>query len=975
MVDTIINSENRKIFPWKLAVIMIFFSAAIFLIGYSYYNLQKKNLFKEEENSLSSIALLKIGQIERWRSERITDATVFSKDKSLIKNFIHFLSDSNDEAKEELTEWIKLIGKQYDYLNVLIADTSFKVRLSVNSSDFFLGDSIKEEMKKAMKSNIVVLTDLHRSKEIPSIHLDILIPLVDSSNLKKTDIGFAIFRIDPYKILFPLVQSWPVSSKSSETLLLRREKDSVLYLNELRHYKNTALRLKLPLINKTLLATKAVNGTEGLAEGTDYRNISVVGAVHKVPGMAWYMVAKVDKEEILYPLKKYVILLIIIMVLIVLINASIFVFWIWQQRIKFYRSELINKIALIESEKRLREAQEMAHLGFWLWDIKTGDVAWSEEVYKIFCLNPHTFTPKIDSILELSPWPEDHERDKELIRRAVENHIPGNYEQKFLRPDKSIGYYISTFRGNYDNGGELVSIVGTVLDITERKNAELKLGESEERFRSLYENVSIGIYRTTSDGQILMANPALIKMLGFDSFEQLSIRNLDHEGYEPDYPRSKFLETIEKEGKIIGLESAWNKQDGSTLFIRENAIAVKDGTGRMLYYDGTVEDITDRKKIEEALVESEDKFKYIFDHSVIGKSITMPTGEINVNQSFCDMLGYSREDLQKIKWQDITHPDDIELTQNVLKSILSGKSASARFIKRYIKKDGNVIWTDVGSALRRDINGNPLYFLTVINDITDRKKAEEMILQLNAELEQKVIQRTELLEAANKELEAFSYSVSHDLRAPLRSIHGFTNILLEDYESKLDEEGKRICGIISSSTMQMGELIDDLLNFSRIGRSSMNPGLIDMTRLANTVFVEIADEKEKEKTTFKIVKLHKVYGDLNLLKQVWKNLIYNAIKYTSTNSTPEIEIGSRRKNGMVIFYVKDNGVGFDMKYKHKLFGVFQRLHSEQEFEGNGVGLAIVQRIIHRHNGKVWAEGEVGKGATFYFSLPGGKIIL
>jgi PAS domain S-box-containing protein len=542
------------------------------------------------------------------------------------------------------------------------------------------------------------------------------------------------------------------------------------------------------------------------------------------------------------------------------------------------------------------------------------------------------------------------------------------FEEENIEPDGKH-YYLTTKFPLYNSENKIYAVGGLSTDITERKNIEKTLTESEERFRSLYENVTIGIYRTTIEGRILMANPALVSMLGFDSFEQLKTRNLEQEGYEPDYSRSKFLKTIDKEGKIIGLESAWKRQDGSTLFIRESAKAIEDADGRLLYYDGTVEDITDRKKAEEALLESEDKFKYVFDHSVIGKSITTPSGEINVNQSFCDMLGYTREELEKTKWQDISHPDDIELAEKTLKSILSGKSDSARFRKRYIHKNRNIVWTDVGTALRRDEHGNPLYFLTSVMDITDRKNAEEMILQLNEELEQKVIHRTELLEAANKELEAFSYSVSHDLRAPLRSVHGYTKILLEEYENRLDEEGKRICGIISSSATQMGELIDDLLSFSRIGRTSMNISLLDMRAIVYSVFEEISTPDEKARTTFKVGRLHKAFGDANLLKLVWTNLISNAIKYSSKETISEISIGSQIRYDRITYSVKDNGVGFNMNYKHKLFGVFQRLHSESEFEGNGVGLAIVQRIVLKHSGKVWAEGEEGKGATFYFSLP------
>jgi PAS domain S-box-containing protein len=1348
MSDAKIYTEIRKTVPWKLIVIFALFSAAIVVAGIFYYRSQKRRIISEETINLAAIASLKISQIESWRKERLGDAVVIKENRPLIKTVRQFYSANDKGLGKELTDWMKSIVNGYDYESALIADTSLRVRLSVNSSDIVLGDSLKREMKSALSDHNIVLTDLHRSTEVPDIHLDILIPLFDSVDKKYIPVGMIVLGIDPNKVLFPLINSWPTASKSSETLLLRKERDSILYLNELRLTENTALRLRLPISNKDLLATKAANGLIGTAEGVDYRNVPVVGSLHKVSGTQWFMVAKVDKAEILAPLKRYVVFIIIVVVLLILINASIFGFWIWDQNrnsnqnqlrharamlesqeklretneylsnlfnyanapiivwdtsllitrfnhafenlsgysadevigrkisVLFPKDESRSSLSLIndavkgerwetveieiqrkdgkkrivlwnsanihekdgitvmatiaqghditvrkqaenslkeseillqsiidnsnsliyivdaegkfihvnqlllkllsttqsqligqsrevflpkeiadihrkndlevikskktqifeeeniepdgkhyylttkfplynnqheiyavgglstditerkiaeeavhESENKLREAQEMAHLGFWKWDIKSGDVEWSEEVYKIFHLDPNNFKPQIDSILALSPWEEDNNRNTELINRAIKSHESGNYEQKFLRPDKSIGYYYSTFQGKYGENGDLTSIVGTVLDITERKLTESALLDSEERFRTLYENATFGIYRTTADGKILMANPALVHMLGFKSFEELAKRNLEKEGYEPDYPRTKFIKTLEKQGRIIGLESAWHKRDGSTLYVRESAISVRDDKGKILYYDGNVEDITERKKIEEALRESEDKFKYIFDHSVIGKSITFPTGEIHVNKALCDLLGYSEKELESKKWQDISHPEDIEQTQKIMDSLISGEKRSARFLKRYIHKNGAVVWTDVGTALRRDENGKPLYFMTAIIDITERKKAEEslhlknfvfddsiaansisdlngilkevnaafvriwgyqskdevigkslagfikessdantiitalnsnsewegdypairkngstfiahglatvvkdesgkaigyqsavidvtdakkaeeLIHRLNEELEQKVIQRTELLEAANKELEAFSYSVSHDLRAPLRSVHGYSKILLEEYENTLDEEGKRICGIISSSATQMGELIDDLLSFSRIGRSSIIPMELDMKSMVISVFAEISSAVEKSRTKLKIGKLHKAFGDAKLIKLVWNNLISNAIKYSAKKKISDISVSSQLKYNRITYSVKDNGVGFDMNYKHKLFSVFQRLHTETEFEGNGVGLAIVQRIILKHGGKVWAEGEVGTGATFYFSLP------
>jgi len=237
------------------------------------------------------------------------------------------------------------------------------------------------------------------------------------------------------------------------------------------------------------------------------------------------------------------------------------------------------------------------------------------------------------------------------------------------------------------------------------------------------------------------------------------------------------------------------------------------------------------------------------------------------------------------------------------------------------------------------------------------------------ELERRIHERTAQLEAANRELEAFSYSVSHDLRAPLRAIDGYTRILLDDYEPLLDAEGKRICSVISGSAHKMSDLIDDLLAFSRLGRAALNPSKIDMEALAKTVYEELTTAQSRKRINFKIDSAPPAMGDPALLRQVWVNLISNAIKFSQHQKRAVIRVHAENIENEIVYSVKDNGVGFDMQYTNKLFGVFQRLHSVKEFEGNGVGLALVQRVINRHGGRVWAEGEVGKGATFYFTLP------
>jgi PAS domain S-box-containing protein len=279
--------------------------------------------------------------------------------------------------------------------------------------------------------------------------------------------------------------------------------------------------------------------------------------------------------------------------------------------------------------------------------------------------------------------------------------------------------------------------------------------------------------------------------------------------------------------------------------------------------------------------------------------------------------------------------------------------------------DGREMWVSTTKVPLRNTDGQIIGIFGISHDITGRKQAEQAIQKLNVDLEQHAAK----LQVANRELEAFSYSVSHDLRAPLRAIDGYTRILVEDYEANLDAEGKRICGVISREARRMGQLIDDLLAFSRLGRKEMFSSRIDMNALVTSVLDELLRDQDRSHIDLQIAKLPPTRGDLGLMHQVWVNLLSNAIKFTSKKERAVIEVGGKQHRDENIYYVRDNGAGFDMEYAAKLFGVFQRLHGESEFEGTGVGLAIVQRIIHRHGGRIWAEAEVEKGATFYFALP------
>jgi PAS domain S-box-containing protein len=337
-----------------------------------------------------------------------------------------------------------------------------------------------------------------------------------------------------------------------------------------------------------------------------------------------------------------------------------------------------------------------------------------------------------------------------------------------------------------------------------------------------------------------------------------------------------------------------------------------------------------------------------------------------VNPAWEKTFGYTSEELLAKPFEEFLHPDDLEKTRREFARQQHGHGV-INFENRYRCKDGSYRWL-LWSA-HALVDEQIIY--ASARDLTERKQIEEHVLKLNGELKQ----RADLLEVANKELESFSYSVSHDLRAPLRHIHGLVELLQKSLVLNGDESSRRYLNIISKAAQEMGRLIDDLLAFSRTGRAEMHPVKIDMREMIDQIIQDRVLECNGRRVTWEIKPLSTVAGDPSLLRLVWTNLLDNALKYTRPRPEAKIEIGQIAGDGNgsaereTVFYVRDNGVGFDMQYASKLFGVFQRLHRAEDFEGTGIGLANVQRIVHRHGGRVWAEGQVDSGATFYFSLP------
>ncbi|MCE5266122.1 MAG: PAS domain S-box protein [Deltaproteobacteria bacterium] len=559
--------------------------------------------------------------------------------------------------------------------------------------------------------------------------------------------------------------------------------------------------------------------------------------------------------------------------------------------------------------------------------------------------------------------------DRHLVVDALHNCTDAASRFQVLLNSREWGKIpaqITMARAGASGAGMLTAVITNLSEQFRYR----EIVREEKLSRSIMENSPSGIAVCDTKGVVIRASRTMNQFCGpsvlMKPFDQIC--GIEIPATDRDAESFHVAEVLA--GKTVqGTEARLRCSGGKEYEIVLNAVPLRDEDGAVIGCLVTMRDITWRKRAEAKLRSNEARFRAFFENADVGTAELSPDGHfIEVNERLCRMTGYSAAELRQMTPADLSPPEEAEANRKTWHAYLYGSLPVIDMERRVLRKDGGNVWMEITASMIRSTDAGHVYagdkpalVAMIAYDITERKKAETFLQE-----------RTKQLEDANRELESFSYSVSHDLKTPLRTVEGFSRMFLKKYGGGLGEDAVRMLGVIHDGTERMGVLIDNLLSYARVLRSGMAAAAIDMTQCAGEVRDEIRAAYPEREMEIRIARLLPGYGDRTLIRQALHNLLSNAVKFTKHRKPAVIEIGSSAEDGSVVYCIKDNGAGFDMAYYHKLFGVFQRLHSVGEYEGTGVGLAIVQRIVQRHGGRVWAEGEVDKGACFYFSLPAPK---
>jgi PAS domain S-box-containing protein len=646
--------------------------------------------------------------------------------------------------------------------------------------------------------------------------------------------------------------------------------------------------------------------------------------------------------------------------------------------------------ALREKERRLSESQRIAHIGSWAYDLKdpAGRLVWSDELYCLYGVTPETFVPTMESLLSLVVR-EDRPLIQNWMTACAAGEEPADMDFRLMLPDGTVRVFSRRGELQYDADNKPSRLVGTSQDITERRQVEAALRESEERLLAMANGIPQLAWIAGVDGSIYWYNQRWYEFTGttLEQMQGWGWQSVHHPDFLPEV-LAKWTSAI-AEGNPLEMEFPLRGADGLFRAFLTRVMPLKDAEGRVVRWFGTNTDISELKQTEERLALQAEELRHsrqalerqafmlqtVLDSMVEGLVAADQHGKFILwNPAAEKIMGLGVTELPSGEWSahyglyltDTVTP--IPAGETPLERTLRGEVVSTEVFLR--QAGANLgLWLEANGSPLIDKDGGLLGGVLAFRDITRRKTDELVIRKLNEELEEKIAKRTEQLEASNRELEAFSYSVSHDLRTPLRHIAGFSRILVKEFGPTMAVEAQEHLQRIEDAVSRMGQLIDALLKLAVLRRQPLRLRHSELNPIVQEVVSMLQPECEGRDVEWRIAQLPALDCDPILMTQVFQNLLGNALKYSRDRAKAVIEVDSFQQPGEpAVIFVRDNGAGFNLKYAEKLFGVFQRFHTTSEFEGTGVGLATVHRIIQKHGGIIWAEAEPDHGATFYFAL-------
>ena len=953
------SNRNRPPTQWAFIALFVTITFITIIIGSGYLFNVRSTVIKSKKDEISGFADLKVSQIVRWWHERLGDAIVFRSNSSLIKQVNDFLiNENNIEEKEALTKLFETYLSTFDYRSVEIIDNKGIVRLIVPENEPIQDLYPHALIPEVFETRNVMLTDIHQAGRKKPTQIDLIIPLEGEGKLINRGRSAIVFTIDPEKILYPILKSWPTSSKTSETLLVRQEGDSVVYLNPLRHREYDSVILKLPVSDTNLLAVKAVRGFAGITEGTDYRNIPVIGAIKRIPGSGWYMVSKVDVSEVNEQIRNQVLTVLLLIFLVISAFGSVIGWALWHQRVRFYRQKYEAELKQMALRKHFDYLVKYANDIVLLMDNNLDIVEVNDRAIELYQYSHEEIIGMNVRKLRLPEYDEQLEEKIEILRKSGRS----TYETFHRRKDgAAIPIEISARLIEVEGKQYFQSIC---RDITERRKIEENLKQLLERYDIATRAGKLAVWDWDIRNDKLLWDDRVYELFGVKKGEITPVydswlRILHPEDVEKANLHIKNALTGRSE---YDTEFRVIHPDGNVRYIKAYGQVVNDQDGNPSRLIGINYDITERKIAELSLQLTEQTYRNLFETVSDAIYIHKPDGAfMDVNLGAVKMYGYSREELVGMTPADVGAPDknDIGQLNIILNRVFeTGKSEQFEFWGR--RKNGEIFPKEVVSNKGKYFGQDVI--ISTARDITPRKNYEDQLRNAKEKAEESDRLKT-----------AFLHNISHEIRTPMNAIVGFTALL---DEPNLDTESrKHFIDIISQSTNQLLGIISDIVDISNIetGQVKLNFSEVNL----NTIIRNLYDQYRITADQKKLL-LHyetalpderaDIYTDKTKLIQILSNLLNNAFKFTSQGS---IQFGYRLESNKIEFFIKDSGIGIPENKIEKVFDRFYQIEndSSRRYSGAGLGLSISKAYIEILGGKIWVKSKPGKGSEFCFTHP------